>query len=321
MPFLNDYPTLEKFLKDHPNLERLVSDEYPFLLMDVGQWSDVLGPMRREYPNLEKYAINDLYYGFRTLCGKHKGSNKSSQVLDRGNVILKYGADLTWANRVNEVAARIVDSVKLAREILSKMRDRLNASQEGVDAILAYHFGFKREKAESNSLVKDVTIRFETLHKGLLSRICIACRVPGKDKQAGVAHGYVNWENKEKYEAKVSSGKKLESPYKTFGKIYDEEAGKEVEAAWGNIHVDFGVFAQETNWTDLAQAGLIIHEASHKFLNTDDHAYCHDGPKYIDLPKSLKLKNADSYAYTAMSLYAGELIEDDQSKQVRRGKT
>src|SRR5271166_4247396 len=94
-----------------------------------------------------------------------------------------------------------------------------------------------------------------------------------------------------------------------------------VEAAWGNIHVDFGVFAQETNWTDLAQAGLIIHEASHKFLNTDDHAYCNDGPKYSDLPKSLKLKNADSYAYTAMSLYAGELIEDDQSKQVRRGKT
>jgi hypothetical protein len=126
-----------------------------------------------------------------------------------------------------------------------------------------------------------------------------------------------------KYEEKVATRNKLPSPYKTFGAIFDKEAGKEVEAAWGNIHVDFALFTNQTNadkhelWTDLALAGLIIHEASHKFLYTDDHAYCHDGRKYIDLSKSLKLKNADSYAYTAMSLYAGELIEDDKSKQVR----
>ena len=319
MPFLNDYPTLEKFVERHPDLQRLVSHEMIeriFLLMDTDQWSDVLDAMLEACPSLKKYTTNDLYYGFRALCGRHKGSNKSSQVLDRGNVILKYGSVLNqyWADRdrVNEVAPRIVASVNLARKILSEMRVRLDAPEEVVDAILAYHFGFERE-TDSNSL-GGVTLGFETLHKSLLSTVCIACWVPGKER--GGVHGYVNWENKEKYEAKVAS-RKLESPYKTFGRIYDEEAGKEVEAAWGNIHVDFWLFTHQTHWTDLALAGLIIHEASHKFLNTDDRAYCHDGRKYIDLEKSLKLKNADSYAYAAISLYADELIEDDKSKRVR----
>ncbi|MBV9877266.1 MAG: hypothetical protein JO025_21235 [Verrucomicrobia bacterium] len=318
MAFLNDYPTLNKFLERYPDLDGLVNDEVTFMQMDIdGSGSDVLCTLRTQYPDLAKYNINDLYYGFRALCGKHKGSNKRSQVWDRGSVILKYGSHLTWAARIDEVAPRIVASVNLARKILSEMRSRLGAvSPEVVVAILEYHFGFEREKDESASL-EDVRRRFETLHKSLLSTICIACMVTGKQKKGGV-RGYVNWENKEKYKAKADS-RKLFSPYKTFGTIMDEEAGKEVEVAWGNIHIDFGVFATETNWTDLAQAGLIIHEASHKFLNTDDYAYCDEGEKYINLSKNLKLKNADSYAYAAISLYAHELIKDDKGKQVRMG--
>jgi hypothetical protein len=321
MPFLNDYPTLDIFLENHPNLKGFVSDGEANMYIESGVWSEVVKTLQTQYPDLKNYPSDDLYYGFCALCGRQKGSNKTSQILDQGSVILKYGADDHWAEHVNEVAPRIVDSVNLARKILSEMPDRLNSQGKEVDVILSYHFGFTRGTAESNSL-KDVLRGFETLHEKLQHRIVIASRVPGRG--VGIPHGYVEWETKEKYEEKRIPQDKLISHYKTFGTMYDKDAGKAVEAVLGSIHVDFGLFTHETDggkpelWTDLALAGLIIHEASHKFLNTDDHAYCHEGQKYISLSKSLRLTNADSFAYTAISLHVGELIKDDKSQQVRK---
>jgi hypothetical protein len=53
---------------------------------------------------------------------------------------------------------------------------------------------------------------------------------------------------------------------------------------------------------NLHVARTIIHEATHKFADTRDFAYADDAG-YKDLSMEQALCNADSYAYTAVSLY------------------
>jgi hypothetical protein len=67
----------------------------------------------------------------------------------------------------------------------------------------------------------------------------------------------------------------------------------------GEIHIPLG---RATEFTDISLAQLIIHEATHKYLNTDDEAYAtQDHYPNLDLTQSLN--NADSYAWAAVSLY------------------
>ncbi len=65
-----------------------------------------------------------------------------------------------------------------------------------------------------------------------------------------------------------------------------------------SIHVEFS-FAD--SYSDRALSRVIVHEASHKFANTDDHAYHHE-PAYDSLSRRRTTDNADSYAYLLMSL-------------------
>ena len=70
-----------------------------------------------------------------------------------------------------------------------------------------------------------------------------------------------------------------------------------IPAVAGPIHIAFGyLFDQEMSaWT-------IIHEATHKFAGTGDHAYWDDHQEQWDrqLEVSKAIKNADSYAMFAM---------------------
>lgn len=71
----------------------------------------------------------------------------------------------------------------------------------------------------------------------------------------------------------------------------------------GEIHVPF---ARAHEFTDISMAQLIIHEATHKYLNTDDEAYANE-QGYPNLTLGESLNNADSYAWTAVSLYCKEV--------------
>ena len=71
----------------------------------------------------------------------------------------------------------------------------------------------------------------------------------------------------------------------------------------GEIHVPFGRAHQ---FTAISMAGLIIHEATHKYLNTDDEAYANE-TSYPALSLAECLNNADSYAWAAVSLYCKEV--------------
>lgn len=69
----------------------------------------------------------------------------------------------------------------------------------------------------------------------------------------------------------------------------------------GEIHVSFD---KHQNFSDISFAQTIIHEATHKYLNTNDHAYA-DQAHYSTLSLAQTLDNADSFAWAAVSLYCG----------------
>ena len=51
----------------------------------------------------------------------------------------------------------------------------------------------------------------------------------------------------------------------------------------------------------------LIHEASHKFIDTFDFAYVYD-PVYEQLTTAQALRNADSFAFAAVSIYLRRLV-------------
>ena len=58
------------------------------------------------------------------------------------------------------------------------------------------------------------------------------------------------------------------------------------------------------DYSAVSYARIIIHEATHKYFNTEDEAYVHeDTYPTLSLPQTLN--NVDSYAWAAVSLYCG----------------
>lgn len=60
----------------------------------------------------------------------------------------------------------------------------------------------------------------------------------------------------------------------------------------------------------MKAAITLIHEASHKFLDTLDFAYVYE-TKYRYMSTDQALRNADSYAFAAASLFCGKLMCSD----------
>jgi hypothetical protein len=67
---------------------------------------------------------------------------------------------------------------------------------------------------------------------------------------------------------------------------------------------------------------LIVHEATHKFCFTADYCYCkqENRQKYEALEKEMLMKNADSYAFLALSVVAKRLIEVREDVQALNDK-
>jgi Lysine-specific metallo-endopeptidase len=74
----------------------------------------------------------------------------------------------------------------------------------------------------------------------------------------------------------------------------------------GSIKIDFPQLLSVTEPL-LGVAQTIVHEATHKFFDANDYAYAYE-PAYDALSASQSLMNADSYAWTAVSLYRGHTI-------------
>jgi hypothetical protein len=71
-------------------------------------------------------------------------------------------------------------------------------------------------------------------------------------------------------------------------------------AKQGRIHINFQWI---TTQTAQKVARTIIHEGSHKFIGTQDHAYKYEKAKYAALTVAKAVGNADSFAYFAYSTW------------------
>jgi hypothetical protein len=79
----------------------------------------------------------------------------------------------------------------------------------------------------------------------------------------------------------------------------------------GSIHINFKRMLRTVEpLSDSMVARTIIHEASHKFIATHDHAYAGED-KYERLDRREALLNADSYAFAVVSLARNRNFKDD----------
>jgi hypothetical protein len=74
-----------------------------------------------------------------------------------------------------------------------------------------------------------------------------------------------------------------------------------------SIHIEFSLAAV---YPPIQLARIIVHEATHKFAGTRDHAYTYE-EDYEDLTMEERVFNADSYAYVVISIALNKLIKNE----------
>jgi hypothetical protein len=291
MPFLTDFPDRQSLLNRYPALANTtdiltMGNDTTFLkiVLDDAGATDFLA----------RYGAQELLFGLRQRLGVAKGRNRAVAELS-GTVLLKYDPDGRLDQIFMEDAGarlRLVRCVELARTILRQVTDTdFVAPSALLEQILARFFSIESGDRDSRQVVKQ---KFTTTFQGMNGSVRIAASRPINQS----ASGYVTW----KKGSEVSGD--VPSPYKARGTPHDG-----TERLAGSVHVDLSVFRSDADpWTDEGIAGLIIHEASHRHCFTEDHAYVHDGDKFDQLSRALKLDTADAYGYTAVSLHRGVVI-------------
>lgn len=303
--FLETYRNLDVFLKEYPEFSALAKpqnlDVVDFLDLDYALQQigiDCSAAAKGLQSLKQVFALKDLRQGLFTLAGHGKGRNRRTQ--HRGSYVLKYDDELS-ANRsvvsdpllLQRFDACVALARRLAGEAATAMRE---PSSQDIGAIAAYHLKLK----PTDPLWEKASLGFKQIDDGLRGVIRIAANVP-----RGIsAKGYVRFKLVSSDEA--SAAKTLGAPARV--------AKEDGYTHGGSIHIDYSVFRTDSTWSDLAIAGLILHEASHKFVLTDDHAYRHDGQKYLGLSQELAVDNADCYAMTAVCLAGAPLASEGLAK-------
>lgn len=89
--------------------------------------------------------------------------------------------------------------------------------------------------------------------------------------------------------------------------------GAKKKWAHKGIHLNFDLLEGGDYFQScpLAIARTLVHEASHKFCGTKDHAYAYQEDEYLSVMSSAEaLNNADSYAWAVISLYSKRSLHD-----------
>ena len=75
-----------------------------------------------------------------------------------------------------------------------------------------------------------------------------------------------------------------------------------------SVHIEFSLAAV---YPPFQLARIIVHEATHKFAGTRDHAYTYEEDDYEDLTTQERVFNADSYAFVVISIALNKLIMNE----------
>ena len=107
-------------------------------------------------------------------------------------------------------------------------------------------------------------------------------------KVVGVYHQVLNALNGNlKFEGEKPDGNTQAYVYTGFIGLFD-----------GAVHIHFPGFNNET---PDERAAILIHELSHKYAGTGDHAYLHETGKWAKMSRKDAVDNADSYCYYAVN--------------------
>jgi hypothetical protein len=247
-------------------------------------------------------------------------------------VVLKYRAESGYNSQMIGLNIReaVNKAAKLAGKVATLLQNPTKSDKEAViNQALSYHFHID---AADKTNVATIQRNFETVREGLSGLVCIA------DIDHRLPHaGYVPVRAKEQYN--VKHGLEL-SPFATAGRglMPKDEQKIEQDIVQTSIHVDYTLFgqldkkvplvtfdndeegqrrkAEHEAYAKLFYQGdfgriLMIHEATHKFCFTADHCYCkaENKTKYEALSPQMLMKNADSYAFLALSVWVEQVIK------------
>lgn len=217
-----------------------------------------------------------------------------------------------------ETLQRIERTLERARAISTQVVSYLEVQQaahpvnELLGKVLTHHFKFKTlEGSEFAANFAKMIQNYRSIQRGLSTKIRLSdalARYRGKA-------GYVTIR-------KVEPGNFHPPGVRANRTVHEPDCGGVFVA--GSLHITFNKFLKEqtdlnhTPQTKIGLAGLIIHEASHKFCYTKDHAYTYQQERYEGLTTIQALDNADSYALAAVSLHCGRLIEDSRADILER---
>jgi hypothetical protein len=216
-------------------------------------------------------------------------------------MVFQLAASLQLARRMSRAAAKKVTAVLNG--------DVTPAQAELVRQVLRYHL-----RADVNS-----SARVQRKITSVLDRT--ANGLAGHVQLSDVLSHYI-WNLYEVYQdgldwdsarIEVEGDYREDNPARSRGGYVEVKEGDEVflnltrtVTRLGSIHVEFSYAAV---YPRRFLAHCIVHEATHKFADTDDNAYT-DEDTYARLTGERRLNNADSYAYTILSLYKNRLITD-----------
>lgn len=305
MKFLEHYKSIAAFKNQNKGFETLKNKpDYFFMGGDLPYLLDLNGVDLSKSPAKETYAVlltkypeQEIYYGLATLCGVGKGRNEI--VEQRGTYIAKF-SDWEKDVHIGQVGfyVKMDRTVELARKLVRVTADAFTAPEHAIlDAAVHEHFLLDRK----DPLWAAVGQNFKNIRQFLDGMFRLAANNPSEVKGAT---GYVIFK-------RIEEGSPV-SPYKTSGAPTADANGPHRVTHGGSIHMDYGVFRDDM-WTDLGVAAVIVHEASHKICATDDHAYVHDGEKYVNLSKALRVDNADCYGFVAASVYAKKVFTTEKT--------
>lgn len=224
------------------------------------------------------------------------------------------------ARKVNDKFAGITflrkDESQLMKDVLSTHFGLIEGDDAGgylKNNIANKPFSFKAvTERDRRSIIEQIRRNMLSLSFHLNTGIyLIDIDADNRDIEAGkkITAGSMS-RNTEAYVAHVKDGKDQVTGRTTSWKLASDFT---CGFRRGEMHVSF---SQMAKYSALSYARVIIHEATHKYLNTTDlnngDGYAHS-PKYCTNSLVDCLNNADSYAWAAISLYCGSVKMADHN--------
>ncbi|MBU1361856.1 MAG: M35 family metallopeptidase [Gammaproteobacteria bacterium] len=284
-------------------------------------------------------ALHDANLAIRGKLGLQVPTDPRRGFTDRMEA-LSHSVMIGYKNRPSaaEMAATVV-ACQLAGRVMKKVNDQFasvsflrKSETQLMKDVLDAHFGLvegdtaggylKDNVADKGFSLKSIKGKdrrwvIEKLRRNMLSLsfhlntgiYLIDIDAARRDISGGqaVAAGSI----KSTTEAYVGNVKDAKDP--VTGRTTSWKAASDITCGFtrGEMHVSFKEMA---TYSPLSYARVIIHEATHKYLNTTDHGndgYAHSA-QYRTLSLTDCLKNADSHAWAAISLYAGAVKMKEQ---------